>query len=265
VSPFVLGGLRFVLCVFPAILLVKRPRLPLRIYLGFALTTFFGQFALLFWAMKAGMPAGITSVVHQSQVFFTLLFAAAILGEKPNRTQIAGVVVAALGLAWIGAASGASFPLSAFALNLCASALWAVGNLVSRSLSRYGPVNGFAFVVWAGLIPIAPFFALAWAVEGGEAVAASIRAMSAGSWAAVAYLAYGATLAGYGLWNRLLKTYPTAEVAPYTLLVPVLGLLCGTLLLGEPLGAGQIAGSALVATGLALPVGAAWLERRRAS
>jgi len=263
VSPFVLGGLRFVLASFPAVLFVERPRLPLRLYAGFALTTFLGQFALLFWAIKAGMPSGLSSVVHQSQVFFTLLFAAAVLGEKPGRAQIAGVVVAALGLAWIGAASGASFPLSAFALNLGAAAFWGAGNLVSRSLSRYGPVNGLAFVVWAGLIPIAPFFALAWAFEGSEAVAASFRAMNAGSWAAVAYLAYGATLGGYGLWNRLLKKYPTAEVAPFTLLVPVVGLLCGTLLLGEPLGAAQLAGSALVATGLALPLGAAWVERRR--
>jgi O-acetylserine/cysteine efflux transporter len=262
VSPFVLGGLRFVLTAFPAVFFVERPRLPLRIYLAFALTTFLAQFALLFWAIKVGMPSGLSSVVHQSQAFFTLLFAAVVLGEKPNRAQIAGVIVAALGLAWIGAGSGASFPISAFALNLCASACWAIGNLVSRSLSRYGPVNGLAFVIWSALIPIVPFFALAWLFEGREAVATSIRAMTAGSWAAVGYLAFGATIGGYGLWNQLLKAYPAAQVAPFSLLVPVVGLLCGTLLLGEPLGAAQLAGSALVATGLALPVVAAMLASR---
>ena len=264
VSPFVLGGLRFLFASLPAIFFLRRPRVPLRLYLGFALTAFFGQFALLFWAIKLGMPAALSSVIHQSQAFFTLALAAIVLGERPTRAQIAGTVVAALGLAWIGAASGASFPLAAFALNLCAAASWAVSNLVSRSLSRHGPVNGLAFVAWSGLLPIVPFFALAWAFEGREAVTASFRAMDTTSWAAVAYLAFGATLGGYGLWNRLLKTYPAAQVAPFTLLVPVVGLLSGTLLLGEPVSATQLAGSALVAAGLALPVAAGWLGRSRA-
>ena len=262
VSPFVLGGLRFVLAVFPAVLFVPRPRVPLRLYAGFALTTFIGQFALLFWAIKVGMPSGLSSVVHQTQAFITVLLAAAVFGEKPGRAQIAGMVVAAAGLAWIGAESGASFPLAAFLLNLCASAAWAAGNLVSRSLSRHGPVNGLAFVIWASLIPPLPFFALAWAFEGSGAIASSLRAMDAISWAAVAYLAIGATIGGYGLWNRLLKSYPAAQVAPFTLLVPVIGLIAGWVALGERPTAAQLGGSALIATGLAVPVAAARWKRR---
>jgi O-acetylserine/cysteine efflux transporter len=261
-SPFVLGGLRFAVTAIPAVLFVRRPRVPLRLYLGFALTTFVVQFGLLFWAFKLGMPSGLSSVVHQSQAFITVLLAAAVFGEKPGRAQIAGMILAALGLAWIGAASGTSFPLAAFALNLCASAAWAVGNLMSRSLSRHGPADGVAFVLWSSLIPPLPFFALAWAFEGGGAIVSSIRAMDAVSWAAVAYLAFGATLGGYGLWNRLLKSYPAAQVAPFTLLVPVVGLFAGMLALGERLTAAQLAGSALVATGLAVPAAAGYWQRR---
>jgi O-acetylserine/cysteine efflux transporter len=262
VSPFVLGGLRFAVAAIPAVFFVERPRVPFRHYLGFALATFVGQFALLFWAIKMGMPSGLSSVVHQSQAFITVLLAAAVLGEKPTRAQLAGMAVAALGLAWIGAESGSSFPLVAFALNLCASAAWAVGNLVSRSLSRHGPVNGLAFVIWSSLIPPLPFFALAWAFEGSGAAIASMRAMDATSWAAVAYLAFGATLGGYGLWSRLLKAYPAALVAPFTLLVPVVGLVSGMLALGERLTAAQWAGSALIAIGLAFPLAATFWKRR---
>jgi O-acetylserine/cysteine efflux transporter len=257
VSPFVLGGLRFMLTALPAIFFLRRPRLPLRLYAGFALTTFLGQFALLFWAIKVGMPTGLSSLVHQSQVFFTVLLAAVVLGERPRPAQLAGMVVAALGLAWIAVASGASFPLAGFVLNLCAAAAWAAGNLVSRSLARHGEVNALAFVVWSALpLPI-PFFALAWAFEGRDAVTASLAAMDAVSWAAVAYLAFGATLTGYGLWSRLLKTYPAAQVARFALLVPVVGLVCGWLALGERLSAAQLAGCLLVTVGLALPFAAA--------
>ena len=86
--------------------------------------------------------------------------------------------------------------------------------------------------------------------------------MDAISWLAVAYLAVGATIGGYGLWNRLLKSYPAAQVAPFTLLVPVVGLIAGTVALGERLTGAQLAGSALVATGLAVPVASARWKRR---
>ena len=208
------------------------------------------------------MPSGLASVVQQSQVFFTVLLAAAVFGEHPRPAQLAGTFVAAIGLAVIGVQSGASFPLAGFVLTIVAAAIWAVGNLVSRSLSRHGPVNGLAFVVWSALIPPVPFFLLARIAEGPGAIRASFRAMDAVSWAAVGYLAFGATLGGFGLWNRLMKAYPAAQVARFALLVPVIGLGCGTAFFGEPLGAAQLTGSTLVALGLALPVAAMWLERR---
>ncbi|MFL5422751.1 MAG: EamA family transporter [Myxococcales bacterium] len=278
VSPFVLAGLRMVLTAFPAILLVERPRLPIRVFAGFALASFLMQFGLLFLAIKVGMPSGLASVVQQSQVFFTVLLAAAVFGEHPRPMQLAGTIVAAAGLAIIGAQSGTSPsaaasglrpsqaepappPLAGFLLTLAAASFWAIGNLVSRSLSRYGRVSGLAFVVWSALIPPVPFFLLARIVEGPGTIAASFRAMDAGSWAAVGYLAFGATLGGYGLWNKLLKAYPAAQVARFTLLVPVIGLACGAAFFGESLSVAQLAGCALVALGLALPIAAMWLTR----
>ena len=257
VSPFVLGGLRCALAAFPAVFFVAPPRVPLRVYAAFAGTTFLAQFALLFWAIHLGMPSGLSSVIQPSQAFFTIVLAAIVFREMPTRAQCLGMALAASGLILIGSGRGASIPLAAFALNLCSAASWAVGNLASRSLSRYGPVNGFAFVVWSGLLPPLPFFVLAWWFEGAGAVAASFRAMDATSWAAVAYLGVGATLAGYGLWNRLLKSYPAAQVTPFALLVPVIGLAAGAVTFGERFTAAQLVGSALIATGLAVPVIAA--------
>ena len=141
ISPFVLGALRMIFTAFPAVFFVRRPRLPFRIFAGFALTTFLGQFSLLFLAIKIGMPSGLASVVQQSQVFFTVLLAAVVFGERPRPPQLLGTLVAAIGLAVIARESGASFPLAGFLLTVLAAAIWAVGNLMSRSLSRYGPVQ----------------------------------------------------------------------------------------------------------------------------
>ena len=71
--PLLLGALRFVFVAFPAIFLFKRPKIPLKLLLIYGLTISFGQFAFLFCALRVGMPAGIASVILQSQAFFTLL------------------------------------------------------------------------------------------------------------------------------------------------------------------------------------------------
>jgi len=260
VSPFVLGGLRMLLTALPAVFFLPRPRLPLRLYLGFAGCSFLGQFALLFLAIQVGMPSGLAAVVQQSQVPFTVLLAALVLGEHPRPPQILGIAVAAAGLICLGLARGSSFPLVGLVLTLCAAFCWAVGNLVSRSLSRYS-VNVLAFVVWSALLASAPFFALCWILEGRESLISSARALGVGSWFAVAYLAFGATLGGYGLWNRLLRAYPAALVTRFALLVPVVALVCGWLVFGERLSAGQVAGCALVIAGVALPLATAWWAR----
>lgn len=67
--PLMLAGLRFLLVAFPALLFVARPKIPLRLMLGYGLTISFGQFAFLFCAINLGMPAGLASLVLQAQAF----------------------------------------------------------------------------------------------------------------------------------------------------------------------------------------------------
>ena len=86
VPPMLLGALRFTLAAFPAILFIRRPDMPLRWLLAYGLTISLGQFAFLFSAMYAGMPAGLASLVLQAQAFFTLGFAALFIGETVRRS-----------------------------------------------------------------------------------------------------------------------------------------------------------------------------------
>ena len=104
VPPLLLGALRFLLVVLPAIFFVPRPRIPLRWLLAYGLTISFGQFAFLFTAMHVGMPAGIASLVLQSQVIFTLCFGALLLRERWQRHQPMALGLACLGLPGLGGA-----------------------------------------------------------------------------------------------------------------------------------------------------------------
>ncbi|MBN8437949.1 MAG: EamA family transporter [Candidatus Accumulibacter sp.] len=266
VPPLLLGALRFLLAALPAVLLLRPPKVPWRLYVAYGMTISVGQFAFLFSAIHLGMPSGLASLVLQSQAFFTMLFAALWLGENWRASQLVGLLLAAGGLALIGSAHGLSMPLAGFLLTLAAASMWAAGNIVTRAVARCGPINQFAFVVWASLVPPLPFLALSLLIEGRPAITAALAAFSLRSLATVAYLAWAATLLGYGLWTRLLSRYPANQVAPFSLLVPVVGLSTGWLVFDEALQPVHFVGGALLMLGLVVNLFAtrllAWLRNR---
>lgn len=250
VPPLMLGGLRFMLAAFPALLFLRPPKVPIRLYLLYGLTISVGQFSLLFTAIHIGMPTGLASLVLQSQAFFTMLFAALWLKEQWHVNQLAGLVLAAGGLVLIGSAHGLTMPLAGFILTIAAASMWACGNIVTRAVGRHGPMNQLAFVVWASLVPPVPLLLLSAWIEGPQAMATALAQFNWTAFGAVAYLAWAATLFGYGVWTALLSRYPANRIAPFSLLVPLVGLTTGWLVFGEVLKPVHFAGGALLMAGL---------------
>jgi O-acetylserine/cysteine efflux transporter len=254
-----LGALRFALAAVPAVFFVKRPNLPWRWLIAYGATISLGQFAFLFSAMYVGMPAGLASLVLQAQAFFTLMFAALFLHERFRLPNVVGLLIAAGGLAVIGMQGGSAMTLAGFVLTLCAACSWALGNIVTKKVGR---VDLVGLVVWGSLIPPLPFLALSYAFEGPQRIVAALSGISATSIFAIVYLAFIATLIGYGLWSRLLSRYPASQVAPFSLLVPIVGLASASLFLDEKLSEAQIAGALLVMAGLAVNVFGGWVVQR---
>lgn len=257
--PLFMGALRFMLVVFPAILFIRKPQVPWRWLLAYGLTISLGQFAFLFSAMAVGMPAGLASLVLQSQAFFTLLFAALFIGERVRPPNLMGLVVAAIGLTLIGMQVDRVMTLAGFTLTICAASMWALGNVITR---RIGKVDLVGLVVWGNLIPPLPFLALSWWLEGPVAIQAALDGFNLQSALVLIYLAFGATLLGYSIWGRLLSRYPASQVAPFSLLVPVVGLTSASVLLGDRLGLWQLIGALLVMLGLLINVCGGWVVGR---
>ncbi|MCK9214411.1 EamA family transporter [Rhodoferax sp.] len=260
--PLLLAAMRFVLAAFPALLFLRPPKVPLRLYLSFGLTMSVGQFAFLFTAIHVGMPSGLASLVLQAQAFFTLVLTALWLKEKWHGNQLAGLVLAAGGLMLIGSAHGVSMPLAGFLLTLAAAFMWACGNLVSRAVGRHGPMNQLAFVVWASLVPPLPLLALSGVMEGPEAISAALQNINLQTLMALTYIAWASTLFGYSVWNFLMARYPVNRIAPFTLLVPLVGLSTGWLVFGETLQPVHFAGGALLMLGLVVNLFGAGLLTR---
>lgn len=255
--PLLLAGLRFVLVAFPAIFFVARPRIPLRLLLGYGLTISFGQFAFLFCAIKFGMPAGLASLVLQAQAFFTIILGAGVFGERLQSRQRVGITLAVLGVLVLieSSLNGQHIPLLGFMLTLAAAFSWACGNIFNKKIMQHSSRPAvMSLVVWSALIPIVPFMFASLVFDGPALMLQSLITIDTTTLLSLVYLAFVATIIGYGIWGSLLGRYETWRVAPLSLLVPVIGMASAAVLLGETLSMLQLAGAVLVMAGLYINV-----------
>lgn len=256
VPPLTLTLLRFALAAFPALLLVARPRARLAQVAAYGLFAFALQFGLLFAGMAAGMPTGLASLVIQMQAFFTIGLAMVLTPERPAPAQAAGAAVAALGVLLVGVHLPGGTRLG-LALVLAAALSWAVANLIVKRMSGGSaarPSEPLAIVIWGSAAACVPLALAALALEGPARMRDAVAAMGATQWAGLAFQAWPTTLLAFGLWAWLLRLYPAALIAPFTLLVPVVGMTSAVWLLDDAVNWWKLAGAALVLLGLALNV-----------
>lgn len=259
--PMLLVTLRYIFAALPAIFFVKRPDIGWKYIFAYGMAVGVGQFSCLFYAMNIGMPAGTSSVILQSQVFFTLIFAAVLLKEPFRLFHALGLAIAAIGLFLISGSiqdsQMSSIPLGALFLTLLAAAFWGISNIIVRFASKQAATQGktidmFALVVWSSLVPPVPLFIFALINDTPEQLLNIVLSLSSQSIFAVLYLSFLATLFGFGLWSLLLSKYPAGKVAPLSLLVPITGLITAQVILGEHLLSIQWLGCSIIILGLSI-------------
>jgi O-acetylserine/cysteine efflux transporter len=263
VPPLLLVALRFGFAAFPALLLVKKPATSWRNLALYGLLLGVGEFGFLFTAIKLGAPAGLSSVILQSQAFLTALLAVVFLGEKFRSHHAVGLLLAGVGLGLMGvlrAGNGAvTMPWLGLLFLLLAALGWAAANVVARKI---GPVDALGLMVWSSVFSPLPLLALSWAFEGPQAIGYALTHMGLLSWSALAYLTLLSTLLGYGLWNSLIARRGASAVAPFSLLVPVFGLSSAWLVLGQTLTWEHALAALLILAGLVIHVfGGKWRRK----
>ena len=250
--PFFFAALRFFVIAIPVILFVPRPQVPLKWLLVYGLGFGVGQFAFLFWAMHVGMPTGLASLVLQSSAPFTVVLGAVLLRERLRPAQVSGLLVAIAGMTLIGWDRAQHAALLPVALTLLAGLSWAVGNIGNRKAASDQPMR---LMLWMCVIPPLPMLALSLGVEGPSAgwnsLTSSLEGTGPLALAGLAYIVILGTVAGSGLWTALLSRYPAGMVAPFSLLVPIVGIGASWLVLHEEPSVLSLIGGAVVIAGAA--------------
>ncbi len=247
--PILFSALRFLFAALPLVFFLPRPSVPWRLILGIGLVLGVVKFSLLFIAMDVGLSAGLASLLLQAQAFFTVILAAIVFGERPRPVQVVGILVALAGMTIIASTVDGGFTYAGLALALGAALAWAASNMLMK---KVGQVDMLALMVWVSLVPPIPLAIISLATEGLDRDLAALAALSWQGLGAVAYIAYIATVFGFGVWGYMIRKHGVSAVAPFSLLVPVFGMSSSALVFGESFGPTRLAAAALVVCGLVL-------------
>lgn len=249
--PLMFSALRFLSAVFPLVFFIRKPNVPWPMVFGIGLFLGVGTFPLLFLGIKLGVPAGIASLLIQTQVLFTVVMAAIILRETIRPMQIIGILIACGGMGLIVLTLDARFTVTGFVLVLAAALCWASSNVLMK---KAGNSDMLALIVYASLAAPIPVLLMSVYFEGWSA---DVAAFSHVTWVGVVSVLYNgliATVICFFVWGRLIKQYGVGQIAPFALLVPVFGMSSAALFLGEAFGPIRLAAAVLVISGLVLTV-----------
>lgn len=249
--PLFLASFRFAILALPALLFVPWPGVKVKYLIGYGLGFGTLQFFGLFLGMAAGFPAGLASLVLQASAPFTVLLGAVFLREHLTPARAAGIAVAVGGLAVVGVSRGSMVGWMPFLLVVLGALGWALGNLASRQAQTDKPIS---LVLWMTVVPPLPMLAASLIVEGpaeiGHTLSTAWTVDAVPAWLGLAYIVTCGTLVGSAIWVWLMRRHPAGVVAPFSMLVPVVGIVAAWWVLGEVPTLWEIAGGILVIGGV---------------
>ncbi len=247
--PFLFATIRFFLVAFPLIFFFPKPKASWRLIAAYGLFIGAGQFGILFFAMQNDISPGIASLVLQTQVFFSIIFAISFFKELVAPIQWFALVISFSGIALIASKTDGQTTLFGLALALLAAMSWAMGNMVVK---KAGKVDIIAFLAYSSLFAVPVLATMSLYFEGWDLIKTSIQSANMTSVYVVLWQTIGNTLIGYGLWNFLLSRYSAAT--PWALLIPISGMTASSFLLDEPMPMWKLLAAALVLSGLVINI-----------
>ncbi|MGE0716457.1 MAG: DMT family transporter [Alphaproteobacteria bacterium] len=246
--PILLTALRFTLVAALLVPFVPAPRGHMRGLALLAMALGGVHFSLMFLGLSR-IDSATAAITTQLSVPFAALLAAVVFRDYLGWRRALGLTVAFAGVAIMaGEPRVADDPWPLLAI-VGAALAWAVANIQAK---RLGALDGMVVNGWMALFAAPQLLVVSWILERDQWG----RALTAGfvGWGSVVYMAVMVTIVGYGLWYRILATYPVNQVMPYTLLVPIVGAAAGILLLGEPVTWAMAIGGVSTLLGVAIIV-----------
>ena len=246
--PYLLLGCRLAIASAALVWFAKSPRgmvVPLMLISTTLCTLHFG-FALV---GVQYIEAGTGALAMQISVPFAALIAWLLFRESFGWRRCAGMIIAFAGIAIISGLPQIGAQPGMFLLMIVSAFFFAMATI---QIKRLGPMDYMSVNAWITLFGAPQAFLVSWIFETGQAQALTQAALPV--YGAIIYMALFAGVLGQGFWYRLVQRYPTNQIMPFTILVPVMAVAFGILLLGEALTWQLALGGAITIGGVAIIV-----------
>ncbi len=208
-----------------------------------------GGNGLVSWAEQSRVPSGIAALlIASTPMWRALLDWARPGGLRPRAGVWAGIALGLAGIAVLVGPSGMGGgvdPLGALAIGT-ASFCWALGSIYQRG----APKSESTLLNVGGQMLAGGALLLALGCGLGEHV--DVAAVSARSAWSLAYLIFVGALVGYSAYVWLLKVSTPAKASTYAFVNPVVAVVLGWALAGEPIGPRVVGAGALVIAAVVL-------------
>ncbi len=247
--PFLFATLRFFLVAFPLVFFFPKPKASWSLIATYGVLIGFGQFGLMYYAMRSDISAGLASLMLQTQVFFSIIFAIFLFKESLKTTQWLALALALTGIVLIAMNIEAQTTKLGLVLILLAAMSLALGNM---TVKKAGNVDIITFLAYSSLFSIPILGSLSLYFEGWTLIKNSLESATINSVYVLLWQSISNTLIGYGIWNYLLNRYDATIVTPWALLVPVFGMIASNLMLSEPMPYWKLIAAFLILTGLGI-------------
>ena len=130
-----------------------------------------GQFGVLFYAMQNDISPGLASLVVQTQIFFSIVFAIFLFKETIELAQWIALLISFSGIALIASKVDDNTTILGLVLVLIAEMSWAMGNMV---IKKAGKVDIIAFLAYSSLFTVPVLVLLSLYFEGWQLIKSSI-------------------------------------------------------------------------------------------
>ena len=198
------------------------------------------------------VPSGLAALLVATVPLWLIGIDAVLNHARIGLAPAAGLALGLAGVALLSGLGGGSAPISAVGvvIILAAAAMWAAGTIMARrvTLPRSAALASGMQLLCGGVT------LLVLAAATGELGSLRLAEVSARSWLALGYLIVAGSVVAFSAYGIAVRTLPTATVATYAYVNPVIAVLLGTLILNERLTPAMLAGGALIVGAVALVV-----------
>jgi drug/metabolite transporter (DMT)-like permease len=198
------------------------------------------------------VPTGLAALLVATVPLWLIGLDAVLNRARLGLAPVAGLALGLVGVGLLSGLGGGSGRVSAagVAVILAAAFTWALGVLTARRVTLpSSPALASGMELLCGGLALLVLSAVT-----GEFGSLHVAHISARSWLALGYLTVVGSIVAFSAFGIAVRSLPTATVATYAYVNPVIAILLGTLFLNERLTPAMFAGGALILGAVVLVV-----------